>query len=187
MVRHWALPLAVTVVTLVLQGADLTPALRLERTQVLAEPWRLVTGHLVHLGWTHLFMNLAGLAVIWVLLGPMITHRQWAVAMLACGVGVSAGLLAFSPQVAWYVGFSGILHGLLAAGALVSLRTLPGMGVVLLSMLGIKIALEQWANGDLSTAALIGGAVIVDAHLYGALVGLACGIFLLLRTRRNRA
>lgn len=166
-----------------LQAADLIPALRLERTLALSEPWRLITAHLVHLGWTHLLMNLAGLAIIWGLLAPAMSTRQWAVIMIASALGVSLGLLLFSPQVAWYVGLSGLLHGLLAAGALAGLRQQRGMCVLILAFLTLKLALEQLVGGDAVTARLISGTVIVDAHLYGVLAGLVCGGLLRLRTR----
>ena len=39
-----------------------------------------------------------------------------------------------------------------------------------------KLAHEQWAGGETATAQLIDGNVIVDAHLYGAIAGLAWGL-----------
>lgn len=160
-------------------------AWRLERALVFVEPWRLVTGHLVHVGWAHLLMNLAGAALVGFLVGHAFTAGQWAWVMLGCVAGIDLGLLAFSPGIAWYAGFSGVLHGLVAAGAVASFARAPGTALALLAGLGVKLALEQQAAGLAGTAQLIGAPVVVDAHLYGALAGLAGA--LLLRTWRNRS
>ena len=71
----------------------------------------------------------------------------------------------FSPEVIWYVGLSGILHGLLAA---IAWQRYP----ILLVLLMVKLGLEQLYGGLPATANLTGGAVIVDAHLYGAVIGI---------------
>ncbi|HRP88091.1 MAG TPA: hypothetical protein PLS34_11320, partial [Gammaproteobacteria bacterium] len=98
---------------------------------------------------------------------------------------VDAGLLLFSPAVHWYAGFSGVLHGLLAAGAIVGLGRTPAMAGLLLGGLVLKLVLEQLGLGTTGTAQLIGASVVVDAHLYGALAG---GVGALsLRTWRSRS
>jgi membrane associated rhomboid family serine protease len=49
-------------------------ALRYERTAIVScEWWRLVSAHLVHLGWAHLALNAAALLMIAVLLGEQFT------------------------------------------------------------------------------------------------------------------
>jgi rhomboid family GlyGly-CTERM serine protease len=179
---RWALPLGLAAAAVSLQAAGDPGLWRLERGLALAEPWRLVTGHLIHLGWAHLLMNLAGLAVLWALLAPGMAPRHWALVTLACGAGVNLGLLLISP-VDWYAGLSGILHGLLAAGALAGLKRTPGTAMVLLALLAIKLGVEQFTGEDMATARLIGGAVIVDAHLYGALSGALCAALLRLAAR----
>ncbi len=42
--------------------------------------------------------------------------RGWIVILVASTVAVDLGFLVFEPQLEWYVGFSGVLHGLMAAG-----------------------------------------------------------------------
>jgi rhomboid family GlyGly-CTERM serine protease len=180
---RWALPLGLAAAAAILQATGDLSLWRLERGLALAEPWRLVTGQLVHLGWAHLLMNLAGLAVLWALLAPAMAPRHWVLATLVCGAGVNLGLLLLSPAVAWYAGLSGILHGLLAAGALTGLRRMPGTAAVLLALLAVKLGVEQFTGEDVATARLIGGAVIVDAHLYGALSGALYAALLRLATR----
>jgi hypothetical protein len=69
------------------------------------------------------------------------------------------------------VGSSGALHGVLAAGTLAHLRRGDFDGWILAVFLVAKLAYEQW-SGALPFA---GGTmpVVTDAHLYGALGGLA--------------
>jgi len=169
--RHWSLPLALVLATLLAQSLGSLETLRLERGLWLEQPWRLVTGQLMHLGWIHLAMNLAGLGVVWLLFARHLRAWQWWLTVLICGAGVNLGLLAFSTSIDWYVGLSGILHGLLAAGALAGLRRDP-LAIWILVILAIKVLLEQFVGSDNLTGALIGAPVIVDAHLYGALTGL---------------
>lgn len=158
---------------------------RLEHSLVLAEPWRLLSGHLVHVGWVHLLMNLAGAALVWFLVGRAFTVGQWAWVMLGCITGIDMGLLWLTTGIEWYAGFSGVLHGLVAAGAIASLARVPGMAVLLLGGLVLKLTFEQLGVGTAGTARLIGAPVVVDAHLYGALAGAAGA--LLLRAWRNRS
>lgn len=180
----WAMPLAIAALAVLLQAAGGAEAWRLERALVATEPWRFATGHFVHLGWSHLALNLAGLGIVWALFGRALSIREWLATMLVCAAGVSLGLLGFSRGLEWYVGLSGMLHGLLAAAALRQWLLQPDLATAMLLLgLAAKLGWEQWAGGDPGTARLIGGAVAVDAHLYGALTGAALGSFLALARR----
>jgi rhomboid family GlyGly-CTERM serine protease len=186
-VLYWAIPLAIAAIAAILQAAGGPEAWRLERGLALTEPWRLASGQLVHLGWTHMLMNLTGLVVVWALFRRDLNAWEWAAAILACGAGVSLGLLWFSPELDWYVGFSGILHGLLAAVVLARIFRQPSaLTILVLTGLAAKLVWEQFAGGEAGTARLIGGTVVVDSHLYGALAGAAWAC-LLVATRRRVA
>jgi rhomboid family GlyGly-CTERM serine protease len=179
-----AIPLSSAALAPLPQRGGGAEAWRLERGLVLNEPWRLATGQLVHLGWAHLLMNLGGLAVVWALFGRDLEARQWGAAIVACGLGVGAGLLGFSPGLDWYAGFSGILHGLLAAAIVVRVCRRPApLDLLLAPALPAKLVLEQTGGGGAGTAQLIGGGVAFDAHLYGALAGAAVGGLLAVRRR----
>jgi rhomboid family GlyGly-CTERM serine protease len=184
-IRQWALPIAVALVALILQAMNGFEWMRLERDTALVEPWRLFGAHFVHLGWIHLWMNLAGLAVLWLLLGDTIRPALWASGVLFIALAVSLGLLCCSPAVTWYVGFSGVLHGLFAAGAVANIRRLPALGSALVVGLTAKLVLERVAGDDTLTQRLIGDAVIVDAHLYGAVAGVCYGVLLLVMSSRS--
>ncbi|MGA7541145.1 MAG: rhombosortase [Steroidobacteraceae bacterium] len=157
-----------------LQAADWRQALEYRRAAVLrGELWRLVTGDVVHLGWVHLARDLAGLFLIWTLVGDSLDDRSWLWVLGTSGLAVGLGLLVFSPEISWYVGISGVLFGLFCAGALCQLPQRPIFAGVLLLGMATVVA---WT---LSTGALpsetvgLGGRVVPQAHLYGALGGAA--------------
>ena len=170
----WWLPAAIAAACLLVALTGAAPVLRYERALLGAEPWRLLTGHLTHLGWMHLALNLAGLAAIWALLGPLLRPTAWLMVFLACALGVSGGLYFLDPGLAWYVGLSGVLHGMFVAGAIAGLRRAPLFHGLLLAGAVAKVAWEQLAGAEPGSAALVGGSVVVNAHLYG----LAAGVLL---------
>jgi rhomboid family GlyGly-CTERM serine protease len=175
--------LAVAGLAILPQLAGGLEAWRLERYLAVTEPWRLLTAHLAHVSWLHLALNLAGGALIWTLVGTALTVRQWALLFLFCAFGVDLGLLVFSPSIEWYAGLSGVLHGLLAAGALAGLHRNPVLGILLLTGLALKLLVEQAGPALAPGIAPIGAPVVVGAHLYGALSGIV-GV-LALRLCRN--
>jgi len=186
--RTWPLwVLGIAAIVLTLAGGPSSPALRYERADVLAgEWWRLLSGHVVHLGVSHLVLNLAGLVLIGWSFGPGLRASTWLWILLASTLALAAGFLLLAPQLAWYVGLSGMLHGLLLGAALLDHGFGRGLRLALVVGVLAKLAWEQWAGALPFTAEAAGGPVVVDAHLYGALGGLACGLLLLLRDRLAR-
>jgi rhomboid family GlyGly-CTERM serine protease len=179
-VRKYLFPLMLALVCLLLAAAGDAGRqwLRYERVLLPSEPWRLLTAHLVHLGWSHLLLNLAGLAVIWALVGENFDTRRWLLVFAVAALGVSGGLWLFDPALNWYVGLSGVLHGLLVAGALGGIARRPGESLALLGLVSAKLAWEQFAGPLPGSEASAGGPVVVDAHLFGALAGLVTGVTL---------
>ncbi|MCU7842622.1 MAG: rhombosortase [Candidatus Thiodiazotropha sp. (ex Monitilora ramsayi)] len=151
-------------------GEDL---LQYQRTAVQTnEWWRLITAHFVHLGWEHLLMNLAGLWLIWHL---FVRHEN---ALTGCAfrlpllaLGTSLGLLWLTPEVSWYRGLSGVLHGLLITSLLHQASIQPRSSIALLSLIMTKIAWEQLSGPLPGSESWVAGRVIVDAHLYGGISG----------------
>lgn len=172
--RQWWPPLLVAGVCIAAQALGWTGVLRFERGLIAAEPWRLLGAHFVHLGWMHLALNLGGLALMWALFGRGLRPSAWAGALLLCALAVGGGLYLRDTTLAWYVGLSGVLHGLLVVGAVAALRTELRSALLLLLAVGAKLAWEQFTGADTGTAQLVGGDVVVNAHLYGALGGLLC-------------
>ena len=155
--------------------------LRYERDAVLGgEYWRLLTGHFVHGSPQHLLLNLGGLVLIASLFPRDYTWPGWLFILLCSMLVIDGGFVFYEPQLTWYVGFSGVLHGALAAGAIAWWRNESTLLASALSLILIgKLAWEQWhgalpLSGDLP--------VVVDAHLYGAIGGaFAGGILCVLR------
>lgn len=164
-----------TSVLCALGGEPARLALRYERAAIAAGEWyRLVTGHFVHGSWVHLLMNVAGLGLIAGLFPRDYSVRQWLMIGAASLAVIDAGFVLFEPQLQWYVGLSGMLHGALAAGAVSWwARESRPLAAALSLILVVKLGWEQWRgalplSGDMP--------VIVDAHLYGAVGGLIAGV-----------
>ena len=115
----WLLPLIfVSVSVLIMALGELgQEALRYDRVWIgQGESWRLLSGHFTHLSWSHLLLNSAGLLLVWFLVGKRYDLRAW---LLVVAIILSVMDVAFwflNPELYWYVGMSGMLHGLLLAG-----------------------------------------------------------------------
>ena len=179
--RNNSLPAGLCLISAICQLFDplTTTALRYERSAIQAgEVWRLLSGNLVHLGWEHLLLNLTGLILIWLLFGRLLSTRQWLLVTTISCLAVGLGLLLFNPELDWYVGLSGMLHGLFVTGLLINLRNGYKLEWLLLLAIIAKLAWEQLHGAMPGSAAIAGGAVIVDAHLYGAISGIVTGMTL---------
>ena len=170
--------LAVCAALLIIQGGGSAAQLllRYDRTGLAAgQWWRLLTAHVIHLGYEHALLDVAGLALMWVLFASDYRWRGWLLIIGLSVVGVDAGLWLLSTTTQWYVGSSGVLHGVLAAGTAAHLKARQADGWVLAAFLVGKLLYEQ-SLGALPLTA--GGAVIVDAHLYGAVGGALAALLL---------
>ena len=135
------------------------------------EYWRLFSGHLLHIGWIHLFLNQAALLIIWYFSGHFLNSTVWWGAALFSALGTSLCLYMFMPELLWYVGLSGVLHGLLAVGAVAGILRGSQEALLLLILIGVKVVWEQF-DGALSSSVIVEGKIIVNAHLYGMLSGI---------------
>jgi rhomboid family GlyGly-CTERM serine protease len=175
-------------VVLHLAGSELQQALRYDRAAVLAgEWWRLLTGHLVHGDLVHLGWNLGGVLLVWWLFGREYTNLQWLLILLVSTAAVDIGFLWLEPQIGWYVGFSGTLHGCMAAGLAAWLRRdADWLTLSVAALFAAKLAWEYFAGPLPFTGGTISLPVIHEAHAYGAIGGLLCGLAIL-RARPGRA
>jgi rhomboid family GlyGly-CTERM serine protease len=167
----WISALALVQVALWLPGEDFRQLLRYDRTGLEAgEYWRVLTGHFVHGNLQHLSLNVAGLGLLGLLFHEEYRPRDWFLIGLGAVLAIGAGLWWLNPEVHWYVGLSGVLHGALAAGAFAWWFTQPRLlAIGLTALLLFKLGWEQF-NGSPGLAGDM--PVIVDAHLYGAIGGL---------------
>ena len=168
--RAWRAPfvLALVLVAVQLLGAPAWESLPYDRAAILAsgEYARLVTAHFFHYDLAHLAWNLVGLALV------------------AATVAVDLGFLVFEPQLAWYVGFSGVLHGLMAAGLCAWLWRAPDAITGLVAgLFALKLGWEHVMGPLPFTASTLAVPVIHEAHTYGAIGGTAAALWTLWRRR----
>lgn len=176
---HWGVPVALAALSLLFEaGGDAARSgLRFDRAGISAgEWWRLLSGHLVHLGASHMLLNVAALLLLWWLVGTGLTVTGWLLAIVSSLACIDLGLWALDPSVTWYVGLSGLLHGLFAAGLVARSRSAPVESLVLGALLVAKLLFEQLAGPLPGSEASAGGAVVVNAHLYGAAGGAAAAL-----------
>jgi rhomboid family GlyGly-CTERM serine protease len=161
-----------------LQSAGLASTLQFDRALIdQGHYWLLLTGHLVHLNWTHWALNMAGLVIVAVFFSLYGSILDWLFVLLFSAIVIGLGLYWFHPELGWYVGLSGVLHGLFIYGAIREIRFYPVSGYILLLLLTGKLFWE-YMNGALpGSEQMTGGRVLVEAHLYGAIAGLVA-IFL---------
>jgi rhomboid family GlyGly-CTERM serine protease len=150
-------------------GDTVGGVLRYDRSAIAAGGWwRLLTAHTVHLDTHHLILNELGLVLMWSLFAQDYDPVEWCVIVLSGALAISSGLWWLSPRVAWYVGASGVLHSIMAAGCAKHLAERAWDRWLLLACLCVKLAYEQLRGHETSL-------VVVDAHLYGAIAGFAVG------------
>jgi rhomboid family GlyGly-CTERM serine protease len=193
--ERWALAGAAAILAL----HALTPVqahLEYRHALLAREPWRLLTGHWVHINWMHAGINAAAWIVVARLFAPDLGARQQALALLVASLAIGVGLALLHPTIVWYRGFSGALHGLFFAGttcwlvralaqpARRSLRDL-WLPVALCAGGWIKVIAEQPGGSATPFADWLGAGTVPQAHLLGAVAGALVGAALALRPRRR--
>ena len=144
-----------------------------------------MTGHFIHVTWMHLVLNITGLIIIWLLFKDILTQRTWWLLIAGSIIVIDIGLLAFHPDIKWYVGLSGILHGLFAGGAILYLRLFGIRGGLYLFLLIAKLMWEQLSGPLPGTTELSGARVITEAHLYGAIGGSTIMLWLIVTSKNQ--
>ena len=174
------LAICVALLCIALQYVGLDDVLRFERSAInQGQWWLLLTGNFVHLGQSHLWMNMAGFVLVVALVWSHFSAKQWFLIIIFSSLVVGIGLWFLNPDVTGYVGFSGTLHGLILAGCLADLRTYPKSAAILLALIIAKLTWEQIAGPLPGSESTAGGSVLVDSHLYGAIGGAVIGAAIL--------
>ncbi len=154
----------------VLAGDAGREALRYDRAALAAgQWWRRLSAHIVHLTIAHAALTHLGLVLMWALFARDYRPGQWLAIVLGSVAAIDAGLWLRDSTIAWYVGSSGALHGVMAAGTLAHLRRRDLDGWILAVFIVAKLFYEQ-SSGALPFTDSHAG-VVVDAHLFGALGG----------------
>lgn len=184
--QGWLLPVLLAGLCLLglMFGDAARELLRYERAALAAgEVHRLLSGHFVHLGIGHAVLNLVGLGLVWMLVGGAFSPLAWVAVLVVVITCIDAGFWFLLPSLNWYVGLSGVLHGLLVAGLIRGFRARRVESLLIGAGLAAKLIYELWIGPLPGSADAAGGAVIVEAHLFGAVGGLLSGILWALRNR----
>jgi rhomboid family GlyGly-CTERM serine protease len=153
-------------------GDSATLLLQYDRAAIAAGGWwRLLTAHLVHLDAHHLILNELGLVLLWALFAEDYDAVDWLIIVCSGALAISTGLWWLSPGVDWYVGASGVLHAIMAAGIARHLALRAWDRWILLGCFLVKLGVERYQHLQGKSAAL----VVIDAHIYGAAAGFIVG------------
>jgi rhomboid family GlyGly-CTERM serine protease len=114
-------------------------------------------------------LNCAGLTLLWVLFAREFSPRRWLWIAVLAAAAIDAGLWFLRPSVQWYLGASGVLHGVWAAGACAMYRRGDDLGAALLLLLIVKLVYEHQSGSSLFEGDL---PLVSAAHLFGTLGGL---------------
>ncbi len=171
-VAVWPIYFLIFMLLLTLAGDDVSHLLRFDQRAIAqGEIWRLLTGHVVHLGWAHGLLNAGGLLLVaW--MQPKGSAVRWLLFYVITSVLISV-FLYVDGSVNTYVGASGVLHGLLIMAAFFSKWLEPWRQKLIILLIVGKLLWEQtpWYS-DASVAEMIGGYVVVNAHFIGGVAGL---------------
>lgn len=151
--------------------------LSFHRAQALSGSWwQWLSAHFMHNNFAHYLFNMLGLGLLYLLHSEYFSARSFLLVFASIALGTSAFLILFSPSLQWYVGMSGVLHGIFAWGVVIDVYYQRKTGYLLALGLLIKVIDERFFATSNFMADLIEVGVAVDAHLYGAILGLCIGI-----------
>jgi len=169
-----------------LLGEPVSDWLRYDAVEIAQhEYWRLLTPHIVHLSQGHLIMNILGLFLVFLFFARCVEPHYWLISMLLSAFGISLLIYLFNEDIRWYVGLSGVLHTLFMLGGLADIRVRRWEGITFTLLICGKIFYEQLYGPLPGSEETAGGAVLVDAHMYGAIIGGIAGLLYLRLKKRS--
>ena len=184
--------IGLSVVVLAVMAAELLSwgdALEFRRALASTQPWRLLTGHFVHLGFVHALLNCVALVLLGRLFADRLRPPEFFGILAVAPVVVSLLFLVALPDLLWYRGLSGVLHAIYFAGCVVWIGSTSGRArwLPIAALLGgtAKVLLEQPWDSSFPVHEVLRIAVVPQAHLIGAIVGTSAG--LVLRSVRRKA
>jgi rhomboid family GlyGly-CTERM serine protease len=182
----WGAPLCLMMVLLCteLLGDWGRETLRYDRGLIAAgQWWRMLSCNFVHLGWWHWFLNELGLLVLVLLCPQALSPAVWMRRLILLSLGMSVGLYCFVPQMSYYVGMSGIIHGLFVLGLMPQVLKKDLISACCLAYILGKLIWELMTGAPLSDEQAIGGHVAIQSHLFGAISALVYGLIFRSYTR----
>ena len=180
-----------SLVILVVLAAELLSfgdALEYRRAVAFTEPWRLLTAHFVHLSFVHALLNGVALLLLGRLFGERLKPVEFWMILLGAPVAISLVFWLLLPELQWYRGLSDVLHSIYFAGCVVWIATTSGrarwLPIAALLVGTLKVLVEQPWDSSFPVHPMLRVAVVPQAHLIGAIIGVAAG--LVFRQSRKR-
>jgi rhomboid family GlyGly-CTERM serine protease len=148
--------------------------LEFNRGEILkGEYWRILTSNFVHYGFIHTAMNLAAFLLVGSSLILELNIKYYCILFVSCAFAVGLGTFFGNPELDFYRGLSGVLHGLIVAGLLLNSFRNRWLSYFFTALVFAKIIHEhQLGFQENQLQAMLPVPVAVDSHLYGALAGL---------------
>ena len=162
----------VIILTLGLLSSTVNPSLMFERDLIeQGQYWRLFSASFVHLGFYHTLLNVLGFVFWYVLFSRAYEPKSFHLLITLGALLNGVMLLLFSPNVQGYAGFSGVLHGLILFSLILDIKK-DKWNVLFVMCFWAKLIYEQQPTYDVYyLTGYMNAPVIVDAHLYGGIVG----------------
>ncbi len=145
------------------------------------EWWRLFTGQLIHLGWFHLAVDGASIAVVWWLVAPYFRPLRLLVTFLVAGtMGQAFALLAWRYGLTEYgslVGSSDALHGLVYLYIAVMYRSSGNLRERLGWLVGAAVMTASTVYTCLTGRMLISSVMLSPGYNhFGGILGFILGL-----------
>lgn len=184
--RSW-LPCALILVLFGAAAGVVDPWLEYQRSALeQGQWWRLWSAHWVHANLAHALLNVSGFVLCCLVFSDLYRRHTLLLWWLLTPPLLSAALWIGDGLEGPYVGLSGVLHSWLLWALVVGLPGHPRLHGVLLLALGGRLLWEQLPGYDSGyLSAWVPGSVYVNAHLYGAVLGLVGGLASLVWRRRS--
>ena len=149
--------------------------------------WRFITGNFVHLSWRHFAMNIIAFGAIYALYPNNLKANAWALVLMLCAFSVTIGIWFFSPDIYWYVGLSGALHGLLVTLIIIDyVDHKHRLNILLLLAIIAKLVWEGLMGPVPGSESTADGPVVIQAHLYGFMGGLLVSVCMLIFNKKKK-
>ena len=179
---RYHIPLLISCICLILAllNDPVSDFLRFDRSAIAnGQLWRLITANLLHTNFNHMLINSAGLWLIWGIFWDIGNKKtQWS--FLLFPILLNTSILYFLvPEVNYYVGLSGALHGTIIAFGIADFNSNKLTSIGLIIGVSIKIAYELIMGSSEWTTSFIEADVVEEAHLWGAVSGLITGLIYL--------
>ena len=139
------------------------------------EVWRLLSGHFIYVSWLHWMLNSAGIFLLWLFFRENLDIRTWLPALIFILAIISTGLMVLSVKLVWYAGFSGILTGLFAYGAITGFVKNSVFSAGLLIFITVYVFI-QLSSGELVHGGLTSVQTSSYAHAFGWIAGIVYGL-----------